>query len=172
MSSQTLDQASHASTFYVLHHNDINRKFQSNYMKTISIILYLLDECEKTINEFERIQYYERIFTVLNKNPIILIHNPKIRNVIIQKVIEIEANLNTNKIVNYKESIRTLKCEMPSIHNPIICEAINKHFNNISNLLFQYETWCNNSKLRTSIQNLYSTLIAIKNHPYYVTKHR
>ena len=74
--------------------DDIQYPLEAKYKYTAHVIRYLIDECNKAQFEDQRIQIVEKIFNYLNKNPNILIYEPKFRNSVVNKMKEFENHIN------------------------------------------------------------------------------
>ena len=146
---------------------------EKNYKYTTHIIRYLIDECNKAEFEDQRRQIVEKMFEHLNKNPTILIYEPKFRNSVINKMKEFENHIN-KRIDNYNKpkynkimsSIRTSIHE--NMRNSVMRLEISKHFDAINTILTEYESWSKSTPLMKQIGELYNTLETIKKYPFYV----
>jgi len=144
-----------------------------NYKYTTHVIRYLIDECNKADFEDQRRQIVEKMFNHLNKNPSILIYEPKFRNSVINKMKEFENHDNKrmdnyNKL-KYNKIISLVRTTMhENVRNSVMRLEIYNHFDAINTILAKYEIWSKSTSLMKQIGELYNTLETIKNDPFYI----
>ena len=144
-----------------------------NYKYTTHVIRYLIDECNKADFEDQRRQIVEKMFNHLNKNPSILIYEPKFRNSVINKMKEFE-NHDNKRIDNYNKLkynkimslVRNTMHE--NVRNSVMRLEIYNHFDAINTILAKYEIWSKSTSLMKQIGELYNTLETIKKDPFYI----
>lgn len=159
---------SHPSSDHNLFHPE-----EKNYKYTTNVIRYLIDECNKADFEDQRRQIVEKMFDHLNKNPSILIYEPKFRNSVINKMKEFETHINT-RIASYNKSKYTKMLTLiritmhENVRNSVMRLELYKHFEAINTILAEYEPWSKSTPLMKQIGELYNTLETIKKYPFYV----
>ena len=150
----------------------ITRARKYGYEDTIHIVQYLLKECSKAHSEDERTEIIEKIFSVLNKNPLILVFEPEFRASVINKMNELENHINVqNEALNkarFDEVILMMKKAIYlNVTNSVMrVKAIN-HLNKVVNTLDEYAVWNNRSRLSNQFNMLNTKLNEIKAHPCY-----
>lgn len=153
--------------------NALKRARQHGYDSTIYITRYLLDQCDKALTSDERMSIAQKMFENLNKNPTILVYEPKFRKAVLNKINEFdnyikEGNTKYNKI-NYKNTLKMLKLSMRlNIRDSSKRDIIYRHFDQINKLLTSYEDLSTNTPLNHQMTKLMTTLDSIKRHPCYV----
>jgi hypothetical protein len=157
----------------VTNNDGLTRARQNGYDDTIFITRYLLNQCENAKYEDERTKIAEQLFDVLNKNPNILIFEPKFRTIVQEKAKEFEEHLtsrvNTYKKIEYQKALKMLMVSMrKNVRNSTLREKIYKHIAEIDNILADYDDWVVGKSLKSKINQLNNTLQTIKNHPSYI----
>jgi hypothetical protein len=154
--------------------NDTNKIIQErNYTYTINVIRYLINECSNAPFEDQRIQIVEKIFEHLNKNPTILIYEPKFRKSVINKLKELESHIST-RIDNYNNAkydtiINSIKDSIyKNVRNSVMRTELHKHLNAVNTIFTEYEEWSKSTSLIKQIKELYNHLEIIKKDPSYV----
>ena len=66
--------------------NSIDRARKNGYDDTLYICSYLLGQINNAEYEDQRTEIAEKMFKILNKNPNILIYEPRIRNSVLNKI--------------------------------------------------------------------------------------
>ena len=153
--------------------NGLERARSEGYDNTIYIVKYLLEECNNSTNPEDRIEIAAKMFDILNKNPKILIYEPKFRLAVIDKINEVNALIKKRKDAfnkaEYTKAIDIMKLSMRvHISNSKIRNKIYEHLGSINNTLSDYAVWMNNDTLNKSINTLNNTLKLIETHPEYV----
>ena len=96
--------------------NGLERARLGGYDNTIYIVKYLLEECENSKNPEDRIEIASKMFDILNKNPKILIYEPKFRNAVIDKLNEANELIKRRKDAfnktEYAKAIDMMKLSM------------------------------------------------------------
>jgi hypothetical protein len=149
------------------------RAFKTGYDSTIHIIRFLLEEMDNAKFEDQRCEIAEKMFTLLNKNPNILIYEPKFRDVVVNKLIEVQEHINKRsekcQIQKQQELIRMMALSARiDVRNSDMRQKIYKHLSKINNILKDYKVWTYGTSLKKQINNLNNTLELIKNNPSYV----
>ena len=145
----------------------------ASYKYTANVIRYLVNECSNATSEDQRSQIVEKMFEHLNKNPTILIYEPKFRRSVINKLKEFEDHISTRidnyNNVKYHKIIINMKISIhENMRNSAMRLEINKHLNAINGILTEYEEWSKGTSLMKQINELYHTLEKIKKDPSYV----
>lgn len=148
----------------------------NGYDETIFITKYLLNQCEKSNFEDEKTKIAEQLFEVINKNPNILIFEPKFRIIVQEKANQFEKHLTSRtdsyKKIEYQKALKMLMLSMrKNVRNSIIREKIYRHIADINTILTDYDDWVVGKSLKAQISKLNNTLESIKNHPQYVSSH-
>jgi hypothetical protein len=151
----------------------LSLQITASYKYTANVIRYLVNECSNATSEDQRSQIVEKMFEHLNKNPTILIYEPKFRRSVINKLKEFEDHISTRidnyKNVKYHKIINNMKVSIhQNIRNSAIRLDVNKHLNAINGILTEYEEWSKGTPLINQINELYHTLEKIKKDPSYV----
>lgn len=150
----------------------ISRARKHGYEDTIHIVQYLLKECSKARSEDERTEIIEKIFSMLNKNPMILVFEPEFRESVINKMNELEKHINVQNQVltkaRFDEALVMMKKSIYlNVSNSVMrVKAIN-HLNKVVNTLDEYAVWNNRSRLSNQFNMLNIKLNEIKAHPCY-----
>jgi hypothetical protein len=149
------------------------RAFKTGYDSTIHIIRFLLEEMDNAKFEDQRCEIAEKMFTLLNKNPNILIYEPKFRDVVVNKLIEVQEHINKRsekcQIQKQQELIRMMALSARiDVRNSTMRQKIYRHLSKINNILKDYKDWTYGTSLKNQINNLNNTLELIKNNPSYV----
>lgn len=149
------------------------RAFKTGYDSTIHIIRFLLEEMDNAKFEDQRCEIAEKMFTILNKNPSILIYEPKFRDVVVNKLIEVQEHINKRsekcQIQKQQELIRMMALSARiDVRNSTMRQKIYRHLSKINNILKDYKDWTYGTSLKNQINNLNKTLELIKNNPSYV----
>jgi hypothetical protein len=150
----------------------ISRARKYGYEDTIHIVQYLLKECSKARSEDERTEIVEKIFSVLNKNPMILVFEPEFRESVINKMNELEKHINNQHQAltkaRFDEAILMMKKAIYlNVSNSVIRVKAIIHLNKVVNALDEYAVWNNRSRLTNQFTMLNSKLNEIKAHPCY-----
>lgn len=151
----------------------IARARQHGYDDTIFVTRYLIKQIEKSPYENEKIELAEKMFEILNKNPNILIYEPKFRNAVLTKIQEVENHL-INRVTKYQatkyhDAINLMRLSMRThVRNSFMRGKIYKHLDDITSILKEYEGWAAGTTLKAQVLELNKTLKIIKNHPSYV----
>ena len=145
----------------------------ASYKYTANVIRYLVDECNNATSEDQRSQIVEKMFEHLNKNPTILIYEPKFRRSVINKLKEFEDHISTRidnyNNVKYHKIIINMKISIhENMRNSVMRLEINKHLNAINTIFSEYKEWSKGAPLMKQINELYHTLEKIKKDPSYV----
>ena len=145
----------------------------ANYKYTSNVIRYLVNECNNATFEDQRSQIVQKMFEHLNKNPTILIYEPKFRRSVINKLKEFEDYINTrvNGYNNAKHHtiINNMKISINhTMRNKAMLSEVNKYLNAINVVFTEYEEWHKGRPLMNQIKLLYHTLERIKKEPAYV----
>jgi hypothetical protein len=144
-----------------------------NYKYTSNIIRYLVNECNNATFEDQRSQIVQKMFEHLNKNPTILIYEPKFRRSVINKLKEFEDYINT-RVDDYNNAkhhtiINNMKISINhTMRNKAMLSEVNKYLNAINVVFTEYEEWHKGRPLMNQIKLLYHTLERIKKDPSYV----
>jgi len=149
------------------------RAFKTGYDSTIHIIRFLLEEMDNAKFEDQRCEIAEKMFTLLNKNPNILIYEPKFRDVVVNKLKEVQEHINKRsekcQIQKQQELIRMMALSARiDVRNSTMRQKIYRHLSKINNILKDYKDWTYGTSLKNQINNLNKTLELIKNNPSYV----
>jgi hypothetical protein len=153
--------------------NGLIRARLNGYDDIIFITRYLLNQCMNAKYEDEKTKIAEQLFDLINKNPNILIFEPKFRTIVQEKAKEFEEHLNyrvnTYNKNEYQKELNMIMFSMrKNIRNSTIRENIYKHITEIDNLLTEYDNWNIGQSLRSQINLINNTLQTIKNHPSYI----
>jgi hypothetical protein len=151
----------------------LERARSEGYDSTIYIVKYLLEECENSKNPEDRIEIASKMFDILNKNPKILIYEPKFRNAVIDKLNEAEELIKRRKDAfnkaEYAKAIDMMKLSMRvHISNSKMRNKIYAHLGAINTILSDYAVWINSDTLKNNINNLKNTLKITETHPNYI----
>lgn len=151
----------------------INRALMYGYEMNITVIHYLLFQFETVKYEDERCKIAKRLFDYLNMHPTILIYEPTLRDIILDKMIEFHNHINDRiqsyKHANYSEALHIFKLSASEhIRHSKMRSMINSKLNEIADILNQYEKWMTANSLRKSMMQLRKQLDQIKMHPDYV----
>jgi hypothetical protein len=153
------------------------RAFKTGYDSTIHIIRFLLEEMDNAKFEDQRCEIAEKMFTLLNKNPNILIYEPKFRDVVVNKLNEVQEHINKRsekcQIQKQQELIRMMALSARiDVRNSTMRQKIYRHLSKINNILKDYKDWTYGTSLKNQINNLNKTLELIKNNPSYVVSNQ
>jgi hypothetical protein len=171
-----LDNANSDSDESAKHTNidtGIMRARRYGYDNTVYVIRYLLDEMNNAQYEDERAEIATKMFQVINKTPNLLIYEPKFRNIIIDKMIEldkhIDARIEKYNKSKYEDAIKMLNLSVSvNIRNSHTRNLINAKIQEIEAALKDYEAWVPGTKMKNEFTTLRNTLSSIKKHPHYV----
>jgi hypothetical protein len=146
---------------------------KANYKYTSNVIRYLVNECNNATFEDQRSQIVQKMFEHLNKNPTILIYEPKFRRSVINKLKEFEDYINTRvddyNNAKYRTIINNMKISINhTMRNKAMVSEVNKYLNAINVVFTEYEEWYKGRPLMNQIKLLYHTLERIKKDPSYV----
>lgn len=150
----------------------MSRARKYGYEDTLHIMQYLLKECAKAPNGEERTQIIEKIFVVLNNNPLILVFEPEFRVSVINKMKELEQYIkNQNQTLSkarFNEAIVMMKKSIYlNISNSVLrIKAIN-YLNKVVNTLDEYAVWNSRESLSNQLKMLHIKMNEIKTHPCY-----
>ena len=155
----------------------LERARSGGYDSTIYIVKYLLEECNNSTNPEDRIEITSKIFDILNKNPKILIYEPKFRNAVINKLNEAEELIKRRKDTfnktEYAKAIDMMKLSMRvNISNSKMRNNIYSHLCAINTILSDYVVWMNSDTLKNNINSLSNTLKLTEMHPDYINIHQ
>lgn len=155
----------------------LERARSGGYDSTIYIVKYLLEECENSKNPEDRIEIASKMFDILNKNPKILIYEPKFRNAVIDKLNEANELIKRRKDAfnktEYAKAIDMMKLSMRvNISNSKMRNKIYEHLGSINNILSDYAIWMNSDTLKNNINSLSNTLKLTETHPDYINVHQ
>ena len=155
----------------------LERARSGGYDSTIYIVKYLLEECENSKNPEDRIEIASKMFDILNKNPKILIYEPKFRNAVIDKINEadelIKRRKDTFNKAEYAKAIDMMKLSMRvHISNSKMRNMIYAHLGAINTILSDYTVWMNSDTIKNNINNLKNTLKLSETHPDYINVHQ
>ena len=131
--------------------DDIQHPLETNYKYTTHIIRYLIEECNKSEFEDQRVQIVEKMFDHLNKNPAILMYDK----------LYYSSKYNT-MLFAIRNSMRL------NVRNSAMREKLYKHFDGINAILAEYEEWSAGESLLKQIGELYNTMESLKKSAYYV----
>jgi hypothetical protein len=151
----------------------IIRARRHGYDNAVYIVKYLLDEMNTAQFEDERAEIATKMFQVINKNPNLLIYEPKFRNIIVDKMIELDKHIDS-RVEKYKKSKYNDAMEMlnlsvaVNIRNSKTRELITAKIQEINVALKDYENWAPGDKMKAEFSTLRNTLKTIKHHPDYV----
>ena len=156
-----------------LNDSGIIRARINGYDDTVFVVRYLLGQSDAAKCSEDRLQIAENMFDVLNKNPNILIYEPKFRTAVINKMNEFNDTITKRADgfdkAEYKKAINIMKLSMRGhITNTKMRAKIYDHLNSITNELSDYNNWLKSSTLKTNFYTLNKTLQSIKTHPNYV----
>jgi hypothetical protein len=156
-----------------LNDTGIIRARTNGYDSTVFIVRYLLSESDAATCSEDRLQIAEKMFDILNKNPSILIYEPKFRSTVIKKMNEFNDTIAQRTYIfnktEYKKAINIMKLSMKMhINNSKIRTKIYVHLDGINTELSDYNNWLKSSTLKTNFHSLNKTLQTIKSHPHYV----
>lgn len=149
------------------------RAANCGYDSTIYVVRFLLDELNNAKFEDQRCEITEKMLEILNKNPNVLIYEPKFRDTVTKKLNEIQEHINNRadkfQIDKQQELIRMMAMSTRiNVRNSEMRHKIYKNLTKISNTLKSYKEWTYGTSLKTKINNLHNTLEIIKNNPAYV----
>ena len=155
----------------------LERARSEGYDSTIYIVKYLLEECNNSTNPEDRIEITSKIFDILNKNPKILIYEPKFRNAVINKLNEAEELIKRRKDTfnktEYAKAIDMMKLSMRvNISNSKMRNNIYSHLCAINTILSDYAVWMNSDTIKNNINSLSNTLKLTEMHPDYINIHQ
>ena len=144
------------------------------YDSTIHIVKYLIDECNSSKSHEERLDLATKIFETINRNPNILIYEPKFRKVVLNKMNEADELIRLRKEAfnkaSYDNTLKMMKMSMYThVTNSVMRRKIYENIGTIYNTLNEYTLWMNNSTLKKNIDSLSVTLESIKSDPEYVS---
>ena len=167
------DESAPIPTSVALNDSGIIRARNNGYDDTVFVVRYLLGQSDAAKCSEDRLQIAENMFDVLNKNPSILIYEPKFRTAVIKKMSEfndtITKRLDGFNKAEYKKAINIMKLSMKvHITNSKMRAKIYDHLDSINNELSVYNNWLKSSTLKTNFYTLNKTLESIKTHPNYV----
>ena len=150
----------------------IMRARRHGYDNTVHIVQYLLTELDRAQYEDERAEIATKMFQVINKNPNILIYEPKFRNIIVDKMQEldkhIDARIQKFQKSKYEEALQVLKLSVSvNIRNSKTRQTIAKKIEEINSALKDYEMWAPGTQMKNEFSILRDTLRTIKYHPDY-----
>jgi hypothetical protein len=151
----------------------ILRARRHGYDDTIHVVKYLLDEVDKTQSAEKRTELAIKMFAAINANPSILIYEPCFRDCVMQKMKELEDELD-NRVSTFKQSkyLEALTIFRQSVGDHIahsqIRNEIDNYLRNIARSLSIYAGWAAAEKLRTEFAFLRAALERIRDHPDYV----
>lgn len=153
--------------------NGLIRARVNGYDNTIFVVRYLLNESDAATCSEDRLQIAEKVFEILNKNPSILIYEPKFRATVIKKMDELNDTITkrTDGFIKaeYNKAIHIMKLSMKlHITHSKIRTKIYDHLDSINTELSDYNHWLKSSTLKTNFHTLTKTLQSIKSHPHYV----
>jgi hypothetical protein len=151
----------------------IERARNGGYDSTVYVVKYLLEECDNCKNPEDRIEIASKMFDILNKNPKILICEPKFRTAVTDKINEVDNLIKKRKDAfakaEYTKAIEMMKLSMRvHLNNSKMRNKIYEHLNGINTILNEYTMWMNSDTLKKSIGSINDTLNSIKAHPDYV----
>jgi hypothetical protein len=167
------DSDSSSTTPSTPNDNSLTRARNNGYDDTVFITRYLLEQCTNAKFEDNRVEIAEQLFSVLAKNPNILIYEPRFRSVVEAKVTEIEQfiekRMESFKKAQYREAIDMMKLSMRiNIRNSKMRDEINSHLAEISTILNKYDHWSRGYSLKLQLKKMTNILKDIKTHPDYV----
>jgi hypothetical protein len=157
--------------------NSIDRARKNGYDDTLYICSYLLEQLNNAEYEDQRTEIAEKMFQILNKNPNILIYEPRFRNSVLNKIDDLTKHINNrteefNK-TKYKEALLMMKLSMrKNIRNSQMRLKIYNHLSEIKKILSEYDTWMIGSSIKNQMNQLKNTIDLLKNHPSYVNDSR
>lgn len=151
-----------------------SKAFKYNYYGTICFIKNLLERAEINQNEEDRTAVTEKLFEHLLSNYNILVYEPTFRNIVINKIKDIEMIIYTrNKLLanaKFDEAFNMLKKSTSAhITHSTMRNKVNAHISCIVEIMNQYKKWVLRDPLKQTIDSLKILLNEIKNHPDYVS---
>ena len=162
-------------SFKAVQNNDagITRARKHGYDSTVHIVQYLLNELENAQYEDERAEIATKMFKVINNSPNLLIYEPNFRNIIINKMQELDKHIDSRiqkfQKSKYEEALQILKLSVSvNIRNSKTRQVIAKKLEEINTALKEYETWAPGAEMKNEFTILRNTLKTIKQHPAYV----
>jgi hypothetical protein len=150
------------------------RAAKNGYDSTIHVVRFLISEMNNAKFEDQRCEIAEKMFDILNKNPNILIYEPKFRTAVINKISEVEQHISKRsdkfQIEKQQEFIRMMAMSTRiNVRNSSMRQKIYKYLGKIDKVFKEYKDWSYGIGLKVQIDNLNKTLELIKNNPYYVS---
>ena len=157
--------------------NSIDRARKNGYDDTLYICSYLLGQINNAEYEDQRTEIAEKMIKILNKNPNILIYEPRIRNSVLNKIDDLTNHINNRtqeyNNMKYNESLLMMKFSMrKNLRNSQMRHKIYNHLNEINNILSDYKTWMIGNNIKKHMNQLKDTIDQLKNHPSYVNDNR
>lgn len=156
------------------HNNNdmILRARKYGYEEVLHIIQFLLKECAKAPSEDQRTKSVQKIFAILNRDPLILVFEPAFRLSVIMKINELEQHIhNRNQAViraRYDEVLVMMKKSIYlNVCNHTMRNTAIKHLNIVSRTLNKYARWNMRASLINEFNMLKQTMENIKTHPCY-----
>lgn len=154
--------------------SSIDRARKNGYDDTLYICSYLLDQLNNAEYEDQRTEIAEKMFQILNKNPNILIYEPRFRNSVLNKINDLTNHIN-NRVkeynnTKYNEALLMMKLSMrKNVRNSQMRHKIYKHLSEINSILADYNSWMIGTSIKNQMNQLKNTIDELKNHPSYVS---
>lgn len=152
---------------------DVNMKIKpdSAYYGTVVYINHLLTLSEHVRSETKKNQILFKMFEHLISNPMILIHIPFFRNSIIDKIEQIEGQINKYKnmsLTMYADKINTIRHTIKnSLKHSERKTAIMRRLNLVSDEIDDYNFWIESIECMSIMKTLRKVIEEIKTHPEY-----
>lgn len=153
---------------------DIKSKIKSDvsYYGTVVYLNHLLTLSEQIRDKTKKNQIILKMFEHLIYNPTILIHVPFFRMSIIDKIQQIEEQINTHRNSSHSIQTELISVLRHSIHKRIKNTErksnIMTHLNILSDEIDNYNFWVESIECITIMKTLRNVLEEIKEHPDYV----
>lgn len=143
--------------------NDIIRAQQHGYDSALYVIRYLLDQIQDSKFEDERTGIAIKMFKFINKNPHVLIYEPKFCNTVASKITEFSNQIaKKTKMFNmadYDKAIKIMKVSIRvNVHNSDTRSTIYKHLDAINSILNDYSSLSYYVQLKTEMDQVSRTI--------------
>ena len=139
--------------------NGIIRARQQGYDNALYVIRYLLDQIQDSKFEDERTEIAIKMFKFINKNPNVLIYEPKFCNTVASKINEFSNQIATKTTMfnkaDYDKAIKMMKVSMRvNVHNSDARSTIYKHLDAINTILNDYSSMSYYDQLKTEMNKV------------------
>lgn len=129
------------------------------YDKDLYVIRYLLDQIQDSKFEDERTEIAIKMFKFINKNPTVLIYEPKFCNAVALKINEFSNQISKKTTMfnraDYDKAIKMMKVSMRvNVHNSDTRSTIYKHLDAINTILNDYNSLSYNAQLKTEMNKV------------------